>query len=52
MRNTTSGGRPFAFRRHPEDASGTKPYVDICIPEADACNLGGFMTKGAMIFQF
>lgn len=33
-------------------AAGTKPCGDICIPEADACNLGGFMTKGAMIFRF
>lgn len=33
-------------------ASGTKPCGDICIPEGDSCNLGGFLTKGAMIFRF
>ena len=31
-------------------ASGTKPCGDICIPEGDACNLGG--SKGAAVFRF
>ena len=33
-------------------ASGTKPCGDICIPEGDACNLGGFLNKSAVIFRF
>ncbi|HRI02377.1 MAG TPA: BON domain-containing protein [Pyrinomonadaceae bacterium] len=33
-------------------ASGTKPCGDICIPEGDACNLGGFLDKSAFVFRF
>jgi len=33
-------------------AAGTKPCGDICIPEGDACNLGGFLNKAATIFRF
>ncbi len=33
-------------------ASGTKPCGDICIPEGDACNLGGFLDKSASVFRF
>lgn len=33
-------------------ASGTKPCGDICIPEGDACNLGGFLNKASLVFRF
>lgn len=33
-------------------ASGTKPCGDICIPEGDACNLGGLTKGAAAIFRF
>lgn len=32
--------------------AGTKPCGDVCIPEGDACNLGGFLTKAAATFRF
>ncbi len=33
-------------------AAGTKPCGDICIPEGDACNLGGFLNKASLVFRF
>ncbi len=33
-------------------AAGTKPCGDICIPDADACNLDGLLNKAGASFQF
>ncbi|MEQ1921006.1 MAG: BON domain-containing protein [Pyrinomonadaceae bacterium] len=42
-----------SFRSGPAGcAAGTKPCGDICIPEGDACNLGGFLGKESAFFRF